>query len=174
MITIACKSTSELVDTRHFLILQTWHGRSWPHGLGTYPAISILILSLAYINVRSVWWLHDVSKKGVPAWLSHSLCHSLTERSQHSSHLSQYSPFCLLAICTQYRAPVNCLCLPGSLQLPKQCMITSVLSVTGTPARFANTVVLGLILFHICMIQPSTFMDGQFLWHLSCCIRRDL
>ena len=55
IITIVCKSTRELVDTSHILILQTWHGRSWPHGLGTYPASSFLILSLAFMNVRSVW-----------------------------------------------------------------------------------------------------------------------
>ena len=40
-------------------------------------------------------------------------------------------------------------------------------------ARFVNTVVVGLNLYHMYIIQLSTFMDGQFLGRLSRNIRRD-
>ena len=62
----------------------------------------------------------------------------------------------------------SCFRLRGSFQLPEQCMIMPVTSVTGTPARFVNTVVVGLNLYHIYMIQLSTFMDGQFSGALYC------
>ena len=78
--------SSWFADTRHVLILQTWHGRSWPHGLGTYPASSFLILSLAFMNVRSVWdFLMSARRESwhdchIPCAIhsqeGHSICHT--------------------------------------------------------------------------------------------------
>ena len=55
IMTIACKSANELLDKIHAWILQTFQGRSWPHGWETDPDNSLQFCSFALINVRSVW-----------------------------------------------------------------------------------------------------------------------
>ena len=101
IITIVCKSTSKFVDTRHVLILQTWHERCCSHGLGTYPISSFLIFSLAIINVRSVWRLPDVSKREflhdchIPCAFHSQEGHVICHTSHDKIHLS-----CLQCVCS--------------------------------------------------------------------------
>lgn len=119
-------------------------------------------LSCWNTNIRMFWDRSDDGRNIVPAWLLHPLCCTITGWWQHLLYVSQYSPFYLLTIRVQNRAPEICLHLPGWWQLSKHGIKEPVASVTGKPDRSVNTILVGLNLYHINITQFSTFIDGHF------------